>query len=138
MESTKKDMKIKQYISSLVQNILVNYKLINFSVHVYDCIIIDESESALNQYNSTTHNENINDTNTQLMKYISKSKCVIFADAFLSDRTLSYVKYIHGEKSLYINTYKESKKAFELKPDQKLKGGGFQSDMSVDLQNKEY
>ena len=32
MESTKKDIELKQYISALVQNILANYKLINISV----------------------------------------------------------------------------------------------------------
>ena len=107
-------------VDNLVISLESLYKLNDDNI--YDCIIIDESESVLNQFKSPTHKNNINECNNKLMNFINNCKCVIFSDALLSPKTINYIKYIDGHKSIHINTVKtiSNKTAYEVKGDKKL------------------
>jgi hypothetical protein len=91
---------------------------------IYDCIILDEVESIITQFKSDkTFTTNINDVNNKLMNYINKATRVFCADALMSNKTLNYIKYFEGSKSIHINTVKKliDKKAFQIKPDTQKK-----------------
>jgi hypothetical protein len=40
------------------------------------------------------------------MNFINNSKCVTFSDALMSQKTINYIKYINGSKSIHTNTIK--------------------------------
>jgi hypothetical protein len=50
------------------------------------------------------------------MGYINKAERVFCADALMSNKTLNYIKYFDGTKSIHINTLKKliDKKAFQI------------------------
>lgn len=86
---------------------------------VYDLIIIDESESCLNQLHSSTMESSgkINAI-TSLKVFenlIKKSERVICADAFMSRRTVNLFKNLSMDYTIIENKYKPaSKKAIEI------------------------
>jgi hypothetical protein len=72
----------------------------------YELIVIDESESILNQFSSTTMNANYLECFNTLLKVIQKSKKVIFADAFISNRTLYFSKHFNEKITMIKNNTK--------------------------------
>ena len=58
----------------------------------YELIVIDESESILNQFSSPTMNSRYLEIFNVLVEVIKRSKKVIFADAFISNRTINFSK----------------------------------------------
>lgn len=66
---------------------------INTKDKVYDFIILDECETILNQFSSTTM-EHVNDSFNSLEYFISQAEGSIFADAFITTRTIEYIKSI--------------------------------------------
>jgi hypothetical protein len=62
-------------------------------VKVYDYIILDECETILNQFSSTTM-EYVNDNFNGLEYFISQAEVTILADAFITTRTVEYLKSI--------------------------------------------
>jgi hypothetical protein len=67
----------------------------------YDYIFIDDSESVLKQFSSTTIKHTIDIFNA-LSNIIKRSSKVIYADAFISNRTLNFVRDMRKKKE---NTY---------------------------------
>ena len=80
----------------------------------FDVIILDECESILKQFSSTTMKKPIDVFNT-LQAQISCASKVIFADAFFSNRSLNYVKSF-DEKITFIknNTAPDVRDAVEI------------------------
>ncbi len=115
------DKKIMNSAAALVITLESLHKL--DKNNIYDCVILDESESILSQFKSTTHKNNINDTNDQLMTYIERAERVFFADALMSNKTLNYIKHINGDKSIHINIIKKitNKTAYQIKTDSQKK-----------------
>ena len=64
-------------------------KVNNFA---YDCIVLDECESILNQFSSPTLGANNVEVFNFLTFLISKCGRVIYADAFISNRTLDFAR----------------------------------------------
>ena len=58
----------------------------------YELIVIDESESILNQFSSPTMNSRYLEIFNTLVEVIKRSEKVIFADAFISNRTINFSK----------------------------------------------
>ena len=58
----------------------------------YELIVIDESESILNQFSSPTMDSRYLEIFNVLVEVIKRSKKVIFADAFISNRTINFSK----------------------------------------------
>ena len=85
----------------------------------YDLIILDESESILKQFSSSTMNEKYGLTFNTFHRIIMNSKKVIFADAFIKSRTIDYVRAF--EKTSFTMIINKSspviRKAFQISPD---------------------
>lgn len=81
----------------------------------YELIVIDESESILNQFSSPTMNSRYLEIFNVLIEVIKRSKKVIFADAFISNRTINFCKSFE-EKITMIknNTQPTLRKAIEI------------------------
>lgn len=60
---------------------------------VYDYIILDEVETIMNQFSSTTM-EHVNNNFDALEYLISQAEATILADAFMNTRTMEYLKSI--------------------------------------------
>jgi hypothetical protein len=60
---------------------------------IYDCVVIDESESCLMQMSSSTLTETIKVFDT-LLRVIQKSKKVLYCDGFLLNRTIQFCKNV--------------------------------------------
>lgn len=58
----------------------------------YDCICIDESESIFNQFSSPTMNGKYLEIFKVLLELIKRASKVVFADAFLTNRTLNFCR----------------------------------------------
>ena len=74
----------------------------------YDLVVCDESESLLTQFHSlTTNKQNIIPNHSAFERVISTATKVLFADAFISNRTLNIVRHLRNlNHTLYIqNTY---------------------------------
>jgi hypothetical protein len=101
----------------------------------YELIVIDESESILNQFSSDTMNGSYLQNFNTLVEVIKRSNKVIFADAFISNRTINFCKSFE-EKITMIknNTEPTERQAVEI--DKK----DFNSYLVEDLQakNKNY
>jgi len=84
----------------------------------YELIILDECESILKQFSSETIKKTINDNFATLCRVLSKAKKIIFADAFISQRTIDFALSISKNTEIVIlkNTYKSEKqyKAIEI------------------------
>lgn len=59
----------------------------------YDYIILDEVETILNQFSSSTM-QHVNNNFDTLAQYISQAEVTILADAFITTRTMEYLKSI--------------------------------------------
>jgi hypothetical protein len=70
---------------------------------IYDCIIMDESESILKQYSSSTMRQ-IRSNFTKLNKLIKNAKKVVCSDAFLTRRTFNFCKSFNSGITLLRNT----------------------------------
>ena len=67
----------------------------------YDLVIMDESESILCQMHSvTTHGKNMIANHEMLQRVVSSARHVIFADAFVSDRTFHMSHELRGQRPL--------------------------------------
>jgi len=75
----------------------------------YDLIFIDEVESNLNQLSSTTC-KNKNDSFKNIYNFINNATRVIYAYAFITNRTINFIKKLDGEKLLIKNTHNDNKK----------------------------
>jgi len=72
----------------------------------YDLVILDESESILCQMHSvTTHGKNMIANHQVLEKVVSSARHVIFADAFLSDRTFHMANALRTNIRYIENTF---------------------------------
>jgi hypothetical protein len=74
----------------------------------YDLVIMDESESILNQLHSTmTHGDNLINNHQVLELAVRTAKKVILADAFMTDRTFHFVRSLRRpDKTMLLeNTY---------------------------------
>ena len=81
---------INQYNSEkLVISVESLWKL---TLDTYDVVILDESESILNQFSSETLNGRQLQTWNILKDFIKNSKKVILSDAFLTNRSLDFVR----------------------------------------------
>jgi hypothetical protein len=78
----------------------------------YDLVIMDESESILCQMHSvTTHGKNMIANHEILERVIQTAGHVIFADAFMSDRTFHVAKSLRSEAHLVQNTFQPYERA---------------------------
>jgi len=78
----------------------------------YDLVIMDESESILCQMHSvTTHGKNMIANHEVLERVIQTAGHVIFADAFVSDRTFHVAKSLRSEAHLVQNTFQPYERA---------------------------
>jgi len=78
----------------------------------YELIIMDECESIFKQFSSNTMKKTINENFTMLCYILSNAKKIIFADAFISQRTIDFALSItKNTEIVYLkNTYKSEKK----------------------------
>jgi len=74
----------------------------------YDLVIIDESESVLNQFSSETNEKHFKDNVRQFDTIIKNARYVVWSDAFVTDRTLATVHHFADDKPfMYVhNTWK--------------------------------
>jgi hypothetical protein len=73
------------------------HRLSSSSFSPYDLVIMDESESILCQMHSvTTHGKNMIANHEMLERVIQTAKNVLFADAFMSDRTFHVARQLRG------------------------------------------
>jgi hypothetical protein len=94
----------------------------------YDLVIVDESESILKQFSSSTMEERTKEKNGKIgeirfdlvypkfEKIINNAKNVIWADAFVQDRTLMTARRFTDEEILFVeNTYQPyARKAIKI------------------------
>lgn len=84
----------------------------------YELIILDECESIFSNFSSTTLNGKHIEVFNQLMALLNQSKKVIFADAFISNRTLDLIRSLQGDAVIIENvTPPITRNAFEIHPD---------------------
>lgn len=89
-----------------ILNIPIEYK--------YEFIIIDECESCFKQFSSSTLKNHI-DAFNRLDTYIKMAKKVIFADAFITQRTIDYCKSFNEPITMIKNSVSiQRKTAFQL------------------------
>jgi len=82
------------------------HRLSSSSFSPYDLVIMDESESILCQMHSvTTHGKNMIANHEILERVIQTAKNVLFADAFMSDRTFHVAKSLRSKAHLIRNTF---------------------------------
>ena len=83
----------------------------------YECIVIDECESILMQFSSTTTNGKHVEIWNKLIEHIQKAKKVIIADAFITNRTLNFLRSLHTDITMIENqTSPVKRKAEEIHP----------------------
>lgn len=82
----------------------------------YDLVILDEIESILYQFSSTTNRNAIKAFET-FVTILQESKHIIMADAFITKRTVSLCKHI---KNIKYNTFTKDELYFPIKFDNNL------------------
>jgi hypothetical protein len=86
----------------------------------YDLVIVDESETITHQLHSIeTNRDNMIDNHIIFERVVASAKKVIVADAFISDRSFSFIKELRNpERTVYINNKHQPYKrtAIELQP----------------------
>jgi hypothetical protein len=93
--------------------------LLNFE-NVYDVIIIDEVESILNQFSSYTCKLK-NECYKNLFNFITNSNKIIYADAFVGERTFKFINFFDGSKLLIKNeVFENNKKALIYNNEEEL------------------
>jgi hypothetical protein len=100
-----------KYNNSLIISVESLYKL-NFN-NKYDVIILDEIESILNQFSSTTC-KNKNNCYNILIQFINNSNKILYADAFINSRTYEFLNNFSENKTLIINNVFENKKQVNI------------------------
>lgn len=87
-------------------------------IEKFDIIILDESETILNQLDSPTMNGLTIPNFNLLCLYINNSEKVFVADAFIMNRTINFTNNFTGEKALIINDkHNTSRTATEVHED---------------------
>ena len=109
-----KDNSHSQYNSICIQI----ESLMKVGLKTYDYIILDEVETILNQFSSTTM-AYVTDNFNVLESLIAEAKCTILADAFITTRTMEYLKMVKTRRdnvTLLRNTklFLESRKAIQI------------------------
>ena len=87
------------------QKLIVNIESIQ-KVNIknnYECIFLDESESILNQYSSPTMAGKYLDHYNKMIDLINNAKQVVCADAFLTNRTINFIKSFNQPITLIKN-----------------------------------
>ncbi len=106
--------------SHLIIQVESLWKLFLMKVEPYDLVILDESESILNQLHSIhTNGMNLITNHQVLESVVSSATKVIFADAFLSDRTnvfMSYLRKLNTSIFIYNTFIPYKRQAIYLKP----------------------
>ena len=111
------DNNLKNHDDSIIISVESLYKL-NSDIK-FDFIILDEIESLLNQFNSSTC-KNKNDCFKKLLYFIKSTNKVIYADAFITSRTFKFLNNF-GESKLLITNYKyENNKRAVIYNDERL------------------
>jgi hypothetical protein len=111
-QPTKEITKYKKIVCSLES--LQDIK----EIEKFDIIILDESETILNQLDSSTM-KGVTILNYNLLCfYINNSEKVFVADAFIMNRTINFINNFTGEKALIINDkHNTSRTATEVHED---------------------
>lgn len=106
----------------LVMSMESMWKLRNENVEPYDCVIMDESEANLGCFSSKTMwGKQILNYNT-LIHYINNSKQTIFADAFITQKTVDFCVSLNKTTTCIKNiTSPQARTAIEIKTKDKLK-----------------
>jgi len=87
-------------------------------------IIIDECESFLQQMTSTTTHKSNHQTNFDVFLKMLDCKC-IFMDAFLSNKTLTFLNDCHKKYTLYDYVLQpDSRQAIEIQPNSEVQENG--------------
>ena len=70
----------------------------------YDLVVVDESETICNQFNSlTTHRENMIQNHIMFERLLTGARKVVAADAFVSNRTLAMINHLRNpEHTIFI------------------------------------
>ena len=119
-------------IESLHKLTCSNYFNKSISIPVYDLIILDECESLLNHFDSTTI-KNKNTTFNIFEGIIKKSKKVIALDGDFNNRSYDFLKTIEGHDfKILRNLYKEISYDFNFTQDLKK----FNNLINCDIKNK--
>ena len=79
----------------------------------YDLIIIDEIESVLNHFDSTTFKGENKETFNYLFNIIDASKKVISLDSDMSNRSLEFISNF-GKMKTIINEYNKNERTFNI------------------------
>ena len=79
----------------------------------YECIFLDESEAILNQFSSPTMKDKYLDNYNILIELINNAKKVVCADAFLTNRTLNFIKSFDKNITLLKNNSSPVKREAE-------------------------
>lgn len=83
----------------------------------YDCIILDESESILNQFSSHTTDGNHVNIWKKMVSLIKNAKKVVFADAFITNRSLDFARsFEENVVMIKNNTAPVTRTATEIHP----------------------
>lgn len=96
------------YSDKLVVSVESLYK-ININMD-YELIVIDESESILNQFSSPTMNARYLQIFNTLIEIINRAKKVICADAFISNRTINFCKSFNEKITMIKNNTQPTKR----------------------------
>ena len=104
------DNNLNDFNDSIIISIESLYKL-NSEIK-FDFIILDEIESLLNQFNSNTC-KNKNNCFKKLLDFIKSTNKIIYADAFITSRTIKFLNNFNESKLIINNPkYENNKKAF--------------------------
>jgi hypothetical protein len=106
---------LNKYKKSLIISVESLYKL-DFN-NKYDIIILDEIESILNQFSSTTC-KNKNNSFNMLLQFINSSNKIIYADAFINSRTYEFLNNFQEDKTLIINDVFNNEKTVNIYNDE--------------------
>jgi hypothetical protein len=99
----------------------------------YDYIILDEVETILNQFSSTTM-EFVNDSFGTLEYLISQAKTTILADAFITTRTMEYIKMVKTRRD-HITVLRNTKLFLEDRKAIQIDGTDFIPNILTALEN---
>ena len=78
--------------------------LLKFNSNIkYQCIVLDECESIVNQFSSHTCNGQHIEIYNKLLEYMHNADKVIFADAFITNRTLDFCRSLPNATTMIMN-----------------------------------
>jgi len=111
-DKSKKDFNINNSKSLIISTESL-YKLQDTSK--FDVLVIDEIESLLNNWDSTTHNDRLNDNFYNFKSLFENCKKVILLDAFITTKTINFLESLNiKDYIIYTSDYqKQPRKLIE-------------------------